>query len=130
MRDNKDNIIYKKSFEFAVKIVRLYKSTSGNKSDDVLFRQLLRSGTSIVANIREGLEGQSKKDFISKLSIALKEACETEYWIELLVETGYIGKDTGELLLKDVSEIIKILNSILKTFRAKLNIDNNSEELP
>lgn len=83
-------------------------------------KQLLRCGTSIGANIREGLEGQSKKDFIAKLNIALKEAAETEYWLELLKATLYLNDEEVEILLKDIREIIKVLNSILRTTKQKL----------
>ena len=100
----------------------MYKYLSEQKREKVLSKQLLRSGTSIGANIREGLEGQSKKDFIAKLSISLKEATETEYWLELLVETEYIDKEQAEKLLSDIREIIKMLNSILKTSRQKQEI--------
>ncbi len=116
----KDSLIYDKAFKFAVKIVELYKDLVEKNKEYVLSKQLLRSGTSIGANIREGLEGQSKKDFIAKLSIALQEACETEYWIKLLTATGYLSKDVANTLLCEVTEIIKILNSILRTSRNNL----------
>ena len=112
MQNGKKSLIYEKAFAFAIKIIKVYKDLSEQKRE-----QLLRSGTSIGANIREGLEGQSKKDFIAKLSISLKEATETEYWLELLFETEYIDKEQAEKLLNDIREIIKMLNSILKTSR-------------
>jgi four helix bundle protein len=121
LKNVKDNIVYKKAFDFAIKIINVYKNLIDQKRELVLSKQLLRSGTSIGANIREGIEGQSKKDFIAKLSISLKEANESEYWIELLVGTGYLEKAIAEKLLADVSEIIKLLNVILKTARKNLN---------
>jgi four helix bundle protein len=92
------------------------------KKEFVLSKQILRSGTSIGANVREALEAQSKKDFISKLSIALKEATETEYWLELLRETGYIEDKFCAPLLNDLTEIIKLLNSIIKTTKQNMAI--------
>ncbi|MCK8817999.1 four helix bundle protein [Natroniella sulfidigena] len=109
------SIAYQKAFDFSVEIVDLYKYLVKNKKEYVLSKQLLRSGTSIAGNIKEGIYGQSKSDFISKLSIALKEASETEYWIELLVETDYLQQEKGRDLTSDVVEIIKILTKSLKT---------------
>ena len=117
----RDNIIYCKSFDFAVNIVNTYKKLCDEKKEYVLSKQLLRSGTSVGANVREGIDAQSKKDFISKFSIALKEACESEYWIELLYETKYLDKDVARNLENDLQEIIKILTSILKTSRNNLS---------
>lgn len=117
----KDNIIKNKSFDFAVNIIKVYKKLCDEKKEYTISKQLLRSGTSIGANVREGLEAQSKKDFISKLSISLKKACETEYWIELLTASDYIGKETSEDLMKDLKEIIKILNAIIKTAKRNGN---------
>ena len=120
MKTIKDSVVYNKAFNFAIRIVNIYKDLTDKKREMVLSKQLLRAGTSIAANIREGLEGQSKKDFISKLSIALKEANESEYWIELLASTGYLDKTSTEDLMCDISEIIKLLNSILKTARKNI----------
>ncbi len=107
----KENVIYNKSFEFSIKIVKLNKYLN-DKNEYIIFRQLLRSGTSIGANVKEGIHAQSKKDFLSKMNIALKEASETEYWLELLIATEYlIDKD----ILFDCLEIKKILHSIVKT---------------
>lgn len=114
----KDNIVVDKSFKFAVRIVNLYKYLCENKKEYVLSKQLLRSGTSIGANIREAVQGQSKKDFLSKMNIALKEASETEYWIELLLETNYLAKREGNSILEDCIEIKKILHSIVKTSKS------------
>ncbi len=111
----KDNILLDKSFIFAVRIVKLYKYLCSQKKEYVLSKQLLRSGTSIGANINEAQDAQSKNDFISKLSISLKEARETKYWIELLRETDYLTDKEANNILEDLIEVIKLLVSIIKT---------------
>ena len=110
-----DNVVAERSMEFAVRIVRLYKYLREEKQEFVLSKQLLRSGTSIGANVQEALRGQSRKDFVSKMNIALKEVAETEYWIELLHRTDYISKVEFDSIFKDCKEITKILMSIVKT---------------
>lgn len=109
-----DNPIKDKSKDFAIKIIFLYKDLTDKKREFILSKQLLRSGTSIGANVKEANDAQSKGDFISKMSIALKEASETEYWLELLKETDYID----EAIFNDVynlnKELIKMLTSIIK----------------
>ena len=118
----KDNsAAYQKSFKFSIRIVNLYKYLSKKKKEYVLSKQVLRSGTSIGANIREGLEGQSDRDFISKFSISLKEAVETEYWIELLAATDYLTVKMEESLLSELEEIIKILTTSIKTVKKRVN---------
>ena len=114
-------MIDKKSKSFAIRVIRLYQFLSGQKKEFVLSKQLLRSGTSVGANVKEAINAQSKKDFISKMNIALKEAAESEYWIELLYETEYITKKEYESLANDISEINKILISIIKTSRKNQN---------
>jgi len=111
------SIIEEKSKGFAVRVVKLYRylTMTANEREYVLSKQLLRSGTSIGANVKEALRGQSRADFHSKMNIALKEACETEYWIELLKETNYISEDQFLSLQDDYKEIIKILMSITKS---------------
>ena len=111
----KENIALEKSFDFAVRIVNLYKHMTNNKKEYVLSKQLLRSGTSIGANITEAQRGQSKADFTAKMSIALKEAYETDYWLRLLYKTEYINTVEYESIDKDVKEIISLLMSICKT---------------
>ena len=111
----KDNVIVNKSFDFAIKIIHVYKLLSGDKKEYVLSKQLLRSGTSIGANIEEAVGGISKKDFIAKLQISYKECRETIYWIRLLSSTGYITETTGDELRKDAGEIIRIIVAILKS---------------
>ena len=113
----KDNIVQDKSYAFSVRIVELYKQLCTEKKEFVLSKQLLRSGTSIAANIEEAIGGQSKKDFFAKLTISYKEARETHYWIRLLTDTGYIDKDQSVDLLRDVNELLRIIGSIQKTIR-------------
>jgi len=110
----KENVIKSKSFDFAINIVYLYKELV-KSNEYVLSKQLLRSGTSIGANIREAEFAQSKKDFINKLSVALKEANETDYWIELLHKTEFLNQDQFILIKSNLQEIIKLLVSIVKT---------------
>ena len=113
MKDN--NIVKEKSMSFAVRIVNLYKFLAQEQKEFVLSKQLLRSGTSIGANVREAEQAQSRADFICKLNIALKEANETEYWLELLFKTNYINQSQFESINNDCVELNKILISILKT---------------
>ncbi len=111
----KENIIVEKSFDFAVRIVNLYKHITNNKKEYILSKQLLRSGTSIGANVTEAQRGQSKADFTAKMSIALKEAYETEYWLRLLYKTEYMNKTEYESAHNDITELISLLISICKT---------------
>ena len=104
-----------KSKAFAVRIIKLYKYLCDEKKEFTLSKQLLRSGTSIGANVKEAVRGQSKPDFIAKMSIALKEASETEYWLELLYETEYLDKIQFDSIYADNQELIKILMSIVKS---------------
>lgn len=110
-----------KSKMFAVRIINLYKHLVGEKNEYVMSKQILRCGTSIGANIKEGEFAQSKADFISKMSIALKEAGETEYWLELLYETDYITAAQYESMRADCKELIKLLTSIIKSTKTKNN---------
>ena len=110
----KKNVIKEKSFEFAKEIVYLYKVLA-EKREYVLSKQLLRSGTSIGANIREAEHAQSKADFIHKLSISLKEANDTEYWLDLLFETRYLTIEEFQNVKNKNTEILKILTSIINT---------------
>lgn len=113
----KDNIIQLKSYNFAVRVVKLYQHLSQEKKEFVLSKQLLRSGTSIGANIEEAIGGQSRKDFFAKLTIAYKEARESHYWIRLLTDTDYLSEKESKSLLIDIDEILKIIGSIQKTIR-------------
>lgn len=110
----KKNIIKEKSFVFAIDIVNLYKVLL-EKKEFVLSRQVVRSGTSIGANVRESEHAQSKADFIHKLSISLKEANETEYWLDLLYETKYLSDIEFQNIKPKIIELLRLLTSIIKT---------------
>ncbi|WP_149205656.1 four helix bundle protein [Flavobacterium johnsoniae] len=110
----KKNIIKEKSFAFAIDIVNLYRVLI-EKKEFVLSRQVVRSGTSIGANIRESEHAQSKADFIHKLSISLKEANETEYWLDLLYETKYLSDIEFQNIKPKIIELLRLLTSIIKT---------------
>ncbi len=116
-----DNIIVDKTKAFAVRVVNLYKFLSNDKKETVLSKQLLRSGTSIGANVKEAIRSQSDSDFAFKMSIALKESSETEYWLELLNETGYLTDSQFESIITDCREIIRILTSIVKSSYNRIN---------
>ena len=121
------NITLNKSFEFAIRVVNLYKYLCDEKKEYIISKQLLRCGTSIGANINEATAAQSKKDFIAKMSISSKEARETKYWIDLLIATDYLSKNdkhTKSLLL-DIEELIKLLTSIVKT--SQQGLQNNAK---
>ena len=109
------NVSVEKSKAFAIRIINLYKYLTSEKNEWVLSKQLLRSGTSVGANAREAVRGESKSDFYHKLNIALKEADETAYWIELLYESEYISKSQFDSIYKDCQELICLLVSITKT---------------
>jgi four helix bundle protein len=117
----KESILAIKSYAFAIQIVKLSQYLQANKFEFVLSKQIMRSGTSVGALVREAEFAQSKSDFIHKLSIALKEANETDYWISLLKDTGYISDSESISLTKDCSEIVYILISSIKTVKAKLS---------
>lgn len=110
-----ENIILNKSRNFALRIIALYKYLCETKKEYVLSKQVLRSGTSIGANVRESINAQSRADFINKINIALKEADETDYWLDLLQASDFITKKEYDSINKDIIEIIKILKSIIKT---------------
>lgn len=118
----KDNVVMDKSFSFAVKIVKLVRSIQDQKKEYLITKQLIRSGTSVGANIREGNNAESKADFIHKLSIAQKECSETIYWLGLLKETEYISELEFRSVHSVAVELIKLLTSILKS--AKFNINH------
>ena len=109
------NVIVEKSFDFAVRIVKLHKYLTREHKEFVLSKQLLRSGTSIGANVSEAQRGQSKADFTAKMSIALKEASESEYWIKLLYHTEYLSKEQYNSLNADIQELIGLLMAICRT---------------
>lgn len=115
-----ENIIQKKSYCFAIRIINLYKYLSKNKNEFVLSKQILRSGTSIGANVEEAIGGYSEKEFISKLSIAYKEARETLYWLRLLVDSGYIELNFADSIIYDCEELCKIISKIQITMKNKI----------
>ena len=110
-----ENTVLQKSMNFAVRIVRLYQHLCSEKKEFVMSKQLLRSGTSVGANLREAKYAQSTNDFISKNSIALKEISETEYWLELLHRTDFLTDKEYNDINSDCSEIAKMLTAIIKT---------------
>ena len=112
-----DNVVQKKSFAFAIRIVKLYQYLCEEKKEFVLSKQLLRSGTSIGANVEESIGGQSDKDFLFKICISYKEARETIYWIKLLSATGYLDDKQTQSLLVDAEELCKILGKIQLSFK-------------
>ncbi len=114
----KENLIKDKSFDFALKIIDLYRQMIAN-NEYVLSKQVLRSGTSIGANIEEASAAQSKKDFTNKMAISSKEARETKYWLRL-IQRSQIVKCDVEIYIKEIDDIIKILTSIVKTSKEKL----------
>jgi len=116
-----ENPLKDKSYAFALRIVKLYKYLAFEAKEFVLSKQVLRSGTSIGANIVEGNRGQSKADFINKLSIALKEADETEYWLNLLRDSDFITAAQSESLLSDCVEIQKMLTASIKTAKTRMS---------
>lgn len=114
----KENTLLDKSFAFAIRVVKAYKYLVEEKKEFIISKQLLRSGTAIGANVEESVGGQSKADFISKLSIAYKEARETKYWIRLLKATDYLDETQENSLLADLEEILKIIGKIQITSKA------------
>ena len=122
----KESIVINKSFCFAIRIVNFYKLLKERK-EYILCKQILRSGTSIGANVRESHNSESKSDFIHKLAIAQKEADETRYWLELLYETNYIDKIEFDSLHSDATELLKIIKSIIKT--TKINLSKEKSKL-
>ena len=111
--------IHEKSLQFAVRCVKFYKFLCDEKHEYVLSKQILRSGTSIGANVRESKNAQSDADFVSKLSIALKESDETQYWLEVLFLSNIVTKEEYEFMNRDVSELIALLTSIILRIKNK-----------
>lgn len=114
----RENIVKDKSFAFAIRIVRLYQYLCNNKKEYVLSKQLLRSGTSVGAMIREAEHGESKADFKHKMSVAQKEINETIYWLELLTATEFLTQDQFDNINSDAIEIIKLITTIIKTSKS------------
>ncbi|MBO7587445.1 MAG: four helix bundle protein [Bacteroidales bacterium] len=111
----RQSIVGEKSLAFAKRVAKCYRFLLDKKKETILSKQILRSGTSIGANIREGLFAQSRKDFISKMNIALKEAGETDYWLEIIYSADYLTEVEYKSLKKDTDELVKMLSSIVKT---------------
>ena len=124
MNEVKDNIIVSKSYAFALEIIVIYKQLISDKREFVLSKQVLRSGTSIGANIHEAVASESKKDFIHTLAISVKEARETSYWLSLLKDSDYITEEEFERINKLCDEIIRILNSIIFTTKERYSINS------
>ena len=118
----KNNIVRNKSFDFAIRIVKLYQYVNNDKKEFILAKQLLRSGTSVDAMIREAEHAESKSDFIHKFAIAQKEANETVYWLELLKATDYLNEKEFQNISNDAITILKLITSILKTSKSQSNI--------
>ncbi|MFA5318244.1 MAG: four helix bundle protein [Patescibacteria group bacterium] len=117
----KENVIQDKSYAFALRIVNLYKYLTVEKKEYVISKQILRSGTSIGANIEEAIGGQSEKDFLAKITISYKEARETKYWIKLLGDSNILAPGFAESIFNDCEELCKIIASIQKTMKSKNN---------
>lgn len=113
------NVVREKSYAFALRTVKLYKYLIEEKKEYVLSKQVLRSGTSIGANVEEAIGAQSQKDFINKMSVAYKEARETHYWLRLLTDSGSFNAKLSASLLSDCEELLKILGSIQKTMKSR-----------
>ena len=114
-RDGKENPARDKSYDFALRIIKLYKYLIEEKKEYVLSKQILRSGMSIGANVEEAIGGQSRKDFLAKISIAYKETRESHYWLRLLRDSSFLDPEVAQSLLSDCEELLKILGSIQKT---------------
>ena len=114
------NVVAEKSFQFAVRTVKLYQYLCRKHNEYTLSKQLLKAGTSIGANVTESQQAQSRADFVSKINIALKEASETHFWLRLLYETGYLSKREYTSVIADCSELERLLTSIVKTAKDTL----------
>ncbi|MDY4755979.1 MAG: four helix bundle protein [Candidatus Faecousia sp.] len=117
----RENILIDKSIDFAARIIKLQQYLLKTKKETVISKQIVRSGTSIGANIHEANYGQSKADFVAKLHIALKETAETEYWLKLLLASEYLSAEMGESLLKDCQELKKLLIASINTAKKTPN---------
>ncbi len=116
-----NNVIQEKSYAFALRIVKLYRYLCDEKKEYVLSKQIVRSGTSIGANVEEAIGGQSDKDFLSKLSIAYKEARETHYWLRLLRDSDILEDKHTNSIINDCDELLKLSGSIIKTMKQKIS---------
>lgn len=114
-----ENVVQVKSYAFALRIVKLYRYLCSEKKEYVLSKQILRSGTSIGANVEEAIGGQSSKDFLSKMSIAYKEARETHYWLRLLRDSDILEANHANSAIEDCDELLKLSGSIIRTTKSK-----------
>lgn len=119
---DESNPVVKKSFEFAIQVVKAYKFLCNEQKEFVLSNQLLRSGTSIGANVKEAVRAETKADFVHKMQVALKEASESEYWIELLEQTDYFNDKQARILLEKCREVIRLLTSIIVTAKKSMTL--------
>jgi four helix bundle protein len=117
-----ENQVVQKSKSFAIRIIRLYKYMIEEKKEFNLSKQVLRSGTSIGANVKESIRAQSTADFLSKMQVSLKEASETEYWLELLAESGYIEDKAADNILMECRELIRLITAIVKSTKENNNL--------
>lgn len=113
------NVVQEKSYAFALRMVKMYQHLTKQRKEFVLSKQVLRSGTSIGANVEEAIGGQSTKDFAAKMNIAYKEARETHYWLRLLRDAGYLSETEATSIITDCDELLKLTGSILKTLKNK-----------
>jgi len=120
----KENVVKDKSFAFALRVVKLSRYLNEDKREFVLSKQLLRSGTAIGALVREAEQAESKADFIHKMAIALKEANETDYWIELLFQSETLNQSEYNSINPEIIELCKLLTSIIKSSRNQLKVEN------
>lgn len=127
MRDKSDNVVEAKSYQFALSIIMVYKQLTQEKKEFVLSKQLVRSGTSVGANVREATCAESKRDFVHKLSIALKEAREAGYWLELLMDSEYIGNEVFLKVNAECNEVVKIISSIILTTKSRYLQEEDSD---
>ena len=116
-----ENPLKDKSYAFALKIIESYKTLKEDKKEFILSRQLLRAGTSIGANVEEAIGAQSKKDFLSKVSIAYKEARESKYWLRLLRDSKLIDAKVADELIQDIEELLKLMGAIISSTKKALN---------
>lgn len=120
MYKERDNPIKDKSYAFALSIVKLTKSVRKEHNEYILTNQLLRSATSIGANVEEAIGSASDKDFLYRITIAYKEARETQYWLRLLIDSDYLGHNEGSIYLTNIVELLKIMTAIQKTLKARI----------
>jgi len=119
------NVVQEKAYAFALRIVKLYRYLCEEKKEFILSKQIVRSGTSIGANIEEAIGGQSDRDFLSKMSIAYKEARETRYWLRLLRDSDILETSHADPMINDCDELLKLSGAIIKTMKQKLLIPNS-----